>query len=102
MAIGYTGDPSELHSVAGKFFMHADTFNNHLGILEGIKMEYAPAVTGATGDAIQSSMQASLDKGRQLHKTFMDIVDVLNGAGAAFDAQDQEGAAQVNKHNYNF
>ncbi|MEU2043258.1 WXG100 family type VII secretion target [Nocardia niwae] len=102
MPIGYTGDPSDINSAAKKFFMHADTFKNHLGILEGVKMEYAPAVQGATGSAIQQAMQGALDKGGKLHATFMEIVDVLNSSGASFDSQDQENAAQVNKYNLNF
>jgi WXG100 family type VII secretion target len=102
MAIGYTGDPSEINTAAKKFFTHADTFKNHLGLLEGIKMEYAPAVQGATGNAIQAAMQGALDKGGRLHKTFMDIVEALNTAGATFDSQDQENASQVNKYNMNF
>ncbi|MBF6467312.1 hypothetical protein IU427_19300 [Nocardia beijingensis] len=102
MATGYTGDPSEISAAAKKFFTHADTFRNHLGILEGIKMEYAPAVQGATGNSIQTAMQSALDRGGKLHQTFMEIVDVLNSAGANFDSQDQENAAQVNKYNMNF
>ncbi|MFG3618264.1 MULTISPECIES: hypothetical protein [Nocardia] len=102
MPIGYTGDPSEINAVAKKFFTHADTFKNHMGILEGIKMEYAPAVQGATGNAIQQAMQGALDKGGKLHATFMEIVDALNTSGATFDSQDQENASQVNKYNLNF
>ncbi|WP_280491887.1 WXG100 family type VII secretion target [Nocardia asiatica] len=102
MATGYTGDPAEITAAAKKFFTHADTFRNHLGILEGIKMEYAPAVQGATGTAIQTAMQGALDKGGKLHQTFMEIVDVLNSAGANFGSKDEEHAAQVNKYNMNF
>ncbi|MGV9719837.1 hypothetical protein [Nocardia beijingensis] len=102
MPIGFTGDRADIDNVAKKFFTHADTFKNHMGILEGIKMEYAPAVEGATGTAIQQAMQGALDKGGQLHKKFMEIVDALNVAGATFDNQDQENAAQVNKYNLNF
>ncbi|WP_040775621.1 WXG100 family type VII secretion target [Nocardia pneumoniae] len=102
MAIGYTGDPAEITATAKKFYMHADTFKNHMGILEGIKLEYAPAVQGQTGTAIQNAMQAALDKGGKLHNVFMEIVDALNTAGAGFDSQDQEGASQVNKYNLNF
>ncbi|WP_327113595.1 hypothetical protein OHB12_31990 [Nocardia sp. NBC_01730] len=98
----YTGDPAEINAAAKKFFMHADTFKNHMGILEGIKQEYAPAVQGSTGTAIQTAMQGALDKGNKLHQTFMQIVDALNSSGASFDAQDQEGAANVNKYNMNF
>lgn len=102
MPIGYTGDPSEINAAAKKFHGHADTFQNHIGILDGIRQEYAPAVQGATGNAIQAAMQGALDKGRKLHATFMEIVDTLNSAGANFDAQDQENASQVNKYNLNF
>ncbi|MGW4328283.1 WXG100 family type VII secretion target [Nocardia sp. NPDC004573] len=102
MAIGYTGDEDDINTAAKKFFTHADTFKNHLGILEGIKMEYAPAVQGATGNAIQQAMQGALDKGGKLHSTFMEIVDALNVAGSTFGSQDQENASQVNKYNLNF
>ncbi|MEU7632236.1 hypothetical protein AB0C34_19950 [Nocardia sp. NPDC049220] len=102
MPTSYTGDPAEINAAAKKFFTHADTFKTHMGILEGIKMEYAPAVQGNTGNAIQSGMQGALDKGAKLHQTFMEIVDALNNSGANFDAQDQEGAANVNKYNLNF
>ncbi|MGK8489556.1 WXG100 family type VII secretion target [Nocardia asiatica] len=102
MPIGYTGDPSEINAAAKKFFTHADTFKNHMGLLEGIKMEYAPAVQGATGNAIQAAMQGALDRGGKLHQTFMEIVDALNSAGATFDSEDQHNAAQVNKYNMNF
>ncbi|WP_280262072.1 WXG100 family type VII secretion target [Nocardia abscessus] len=102
MPIGYTGDPSEINAAAKKFHGHADTFQNHIGVLDGIKNEYAPAVQGATGNAIQAAMQGALDKGRKLHATFVEIVDTLNSAGANFDAQDQENASQVNKYNLNF
>ncbi|MGW4719197.1 WXG100 family type VII secretion target [Nocardia sp. NPDC004260] len=101
MPIGYTGDPSDINAAAKKFFMHADTFKNHLGILEGVKMEYAPAVQGATGNAIQQAMQGALDKGGKLHATFMEIVDALNSSGASFDNQDQENASKVQSQMYN-
>ncbi|MFI2282693.1 WXG100 family type VII secretion target [Nocardia beijingensis] len=100
---GYTGDPDEIKAVATKFATHADTFQNHTGLLEGFKAEYAVAVQGQTGNAIQEAFQGALDKGAKLHQTFREIVDTLADSSNKFSAQDLENAAAVkNKYNLNF
>ncbi|GAA5062221.1 WXG100 family type VII secretion target [Nocardia callitridis] len=102
MAVTYTGDSDQLFAASKRFFTHADTFKNNLAVLEGIKMEYATAIQGQTGNAVQTSMQQSLDKGNRLHRTFMEMVDALHTAGSTFDSEDQNNASMVNRNNLDF
>ncbi|MEV6325738.1 hypothetical protein AB0M45_31915 [Nocardia sp. NPDC051787] len=102
MTSPFKGDQADLKAAAEKFFMQADTFRNHLGILEGIKQEYGIYVVGSAGTAMQDVWQACISRGNNLHRTFMEVVDALNDSGAKFDHQDQEAAAMVNRHKYDF
>ncbi|WP_067476869.1 WXG100 family type VII secretion target [Nocardia amamiensis] len=98
----FRGDQEDLHASAEKLYLQADTFNNHLQILDGIRQEYASAVVGKTGTAIQEAYEGARQKGKALEQIFRDVVDALNDSGAKFGAQDEQGASSFNQYKYDF
>ncbi|MEU2036519.1 hypothetical protein [Nocardia amamiensis] len=98
----FRGSEEDLTASARKLDFQADTFNNHLQILDGIRQEYLSATEGRTANAIQEAYQTAHQRGKELENIFREVIAALNDSGGKFGAQDEAGVSEINQYNYNF